>query len=217
MARFTGRGGNARREVSRYRIRIPCRGASALTLPGYCAAYPNARLRLLADFSPRPRAATAMEQTRYKAYSTTSSVCRCYRCSLLSRDFLRLILYLHHQIIEQRCEEVGEGSPASSFRISQVHHADQHAHHADQRVTPFPFIGGEADTGSVAINIIPKAQKPPSTRCQYHGIANIGLVSEPITLNRVAVAIMPIITPATMRRDATRQRDDRPADEDHQR
>ncbi|MNP43053.1 hypothetical protein D3C76_1368510 [compost metagenome] len=61
----------------------------------------------------------------------------------------------------------------------------------------------EADTGSVAINIMPKA-KPPSTRCQYHGMANIGLVAEPIRLNSVAVRIMPSMTPATMRQEATR-------------
>ncbi|MNM91971.1 hypothetical protein D3C81_1042870 [compost metagenome] len=44
--------------------------------------------------------------------------------------------------------------------------------------------------------------KPPTTRCQYHGMANSGLLSEPMVLNRVLVAIMPSITPATMRQAA---------------
>lgn len=53
------------------------------------------------------------------------------------------------------------------------------------------------------MNIMPKAN-PPSTRCQYQGMENIGLVAEPMKLNIVAVNTMPIITPATMRHDATR-------------
>ncbi|MCY1399439.1 hypothetical protein D9M71_144940 [compost metagenome] len=61
----------------------------------------------------------------------------------------------------------------------------------------------DAETGSVAMNIMPKA-KPPKTKCQYQGMANIGLVSEPMALNSQLVAIMPSITPATMRQDAMR-------------
>ena len=38
-----------------------------------------------------------------------------------------------------------------------------------------PGLVTQAVTGSVAMNTIPKA-KPPSTRCQYQGIANMGLV-----------------------------------------
>ena len=40
-----------------------------------------------------------------------------------------------------------------------------------------------ADTGSVAIKTMPKA-KPPVTRCQYQGMANAGLVSEPTQLSK---------------------------------
>ena len=61
----------------------------------------------------------------------------------------------------------------------------------------------DAETGSVAINTIPNAN-PPKTRCQCQGIENIGLVSEPTKLNRVEVAIIPIITPAMMRHAAIR-------------
>ena len=48
-----------------------------------------------------------------------------------------------------------------------------------------------ADTGSVAMNTRPKA-KPPMTRCQYHGMANIGLVSEPISVEQRVMATMPM-------------------------
>src|SRR5699024_11334434 len=67
----------------------------------------------------------------------------------------------------------------------------------------FPLFVNEADTGSVAINNIPKAN-PPNTKCQYQGIENIGLVSEPIRLNRQEVTIIPIITPAMIRQEAIR-------------
>ena len=50
---------------------------------------------------------------------------------------------------------------------------------------------------------MPKA-KPPSTRCQCHGMLNMGLVSEPMTLNSREVATMPIMTPAMMRQEAIR-------------
>ncbi len=38
--------------------------------------------------------------------------------------------------------------------------------------------------------------------CQYQGMPNSGLVSEPIRLNSVLSAIMPSITPVTMRQEA---------------
>ena len=66
------------------------------------------------------------------------------------------------------------------------------------------------------MNIMPKA-KPPSTRCQYQGMENIGLVAEPIRLNSVAVSTMPIMTPATIRRGHATKQDDRPANQNHQR
>src|SRR5690606_19742836 len=66
-----------------------------------------------------------------------------------------------------------------------------------------PLSVNEAETGSVAMNIMPNA-KPPSTRCQYHGMENIGFVSEPMKLKSVAVSTIPSMTPATMRQDATR-------------
>ncbi len=66
-----------------------------------------------------------------------------------------------------------------------------------------PVLVMDADTGSVAIKIMPKA-KPPTTKCQYHGIANNGFVSDPSTLNSELRAIIPIITPATMRHAAIR-------------
>ena len=53
------------------------------------------------------------------------------------------------------------------------------------------------------MKIIPNA-KPPNTKCQCQGIENIGLVSEPMILNKVAVAAIPIITPAIMRQEAMR-------------
>src|SRR5690554_5634785 len=61
----------------------------------------------------------------------------------------------------------------------------------------------DAETGSVAINTIPKA-KPPKTKCHQNGIANIGLVSEPMLLNSKLVAIIPTITPAIIRHEAIR-------------
>ena len=64
-----------------------------------------------------------------------------------------------------------------------------------------PVLVIDADTGSVAMNIMPKA-KPPITRCQCQGTANIGLVSEPIALNNSAEATMPSMTPATIRHAA---------------
>ncbi|MPN63346.1 hypothetical protein SDC9_211104 [bioreactor metagenome] len=67
--------------------------------------------------------------------------------------------------------------------------------------THLPVSVIEADTGSVAMKIMPKA-KPPTTMCQYHGMANIGLVAEPTLLNTRLIAIMPSITPATMRHEA---------------
>src|SRR5690606_8298876 len=67
--------------------------------------------------------------------------------------------------------------------------------------THLPVLVIDAETGSVAMKIMPKA-KPPVTMCQYQGVENIGLVSEPMTLNRLLRAIMPIITPATMRHEA---------------
>ena len=50
------------------------------------------------------------------------------------------------------------------------------------------------ETGSVAMNTVPRAQ-PPSTMCQYHGTANIGLVSEPERLSTRDIAIVPTTTP----------------------
>ena len=64
-----------------------------------------------------------------------------------------------------------------------------------------PVLVWQALTGSVAMKTMPKA-KPPSTRCQYQGIANIGLVSLPMALNSSVVATMPTNTPAMMRHDA---------------
>ena len=49
--------------------------------------------------------------------------------------------------------------------------------------TQRPGLVTQALTGSVAMNTIPKA-KPPSTRCQYQGMANIGFESEPTALKR---------------------------------
>ncbi len=66
-----------------------------------------------------------------------------------------------------------------------------------------PVLVMDAETGSVAMKIMPKAN-PPTTRCQYQGMANIGLVAEPMALNSRLVAIIPIITPATMRQAAIR-------------
>src|SRR5690554_7741570 len=67
--------------------------------------------------------------------------------------------------------------------------------------THLPVLVIDADTGSVAMKIMPKA-KPPVTMCQYQGMENIGLVSEPMKLNRVLSATMPIIMSATMRQEA---------------
>ena len=61
-----------------------------------------------------------------------------------------------------------------------------------------PVLVIAADTGSVAMNIIPKA-KPPITRCQCAGIANIGLVSDPMIFNSRDMPIIPISTPPTIR------------------
>src|SRR5690606_22662406 len=66
--------------------------------------------------------------------------------------------------------------------------------------THLPVLVIDADTGSVAMKIMPKA-KPPVTMCQYQGMENIGLVSEPMQLNRVLSATMQIITPTTMRHE----------------
>ena len=60
----------------------------------------------------------------------------------------------------------------------------------------------EAETGSVAIKIMPKAN-PPSTRCQYQGIANMGFELLPMRLNNKLVKSMPINTPAIIRQEAT--------------
>ena len=65
------------------------------------------------------------------------------------------------------------------------------------------MLVNEADTGSVAMKIIPRA-KPPNTKCQCQGIENIWLESEPIKLNKVAEPIIPIMTPAIMRQEAIR-------------
>ena len=64
-----------------------------------------------------------------------------------------------------------------------------------------PALVMAADTGSVAMYIMPKA-KPPSTMCQYQGMANIGLVALPIRLKSPDSTIMPSITPATIRQAA---------------
>src|SRR6056300_156403 len=61
-----------------------------------------------------------------------------------------------------------------------------------------PALVMDAETGSVAMKIIPKA-KPPTTKCQYHGTLNIGLVSEPMPLNSSDVRTIPRNTPNTMR------------------
>src|SRR5690606_2925533 len=67
--------------------------------------------------------------------------------------------------------------------------------------THLPVLVMEAETGSVAMKIMPKAN-PPVTMCQYQGMANIGLVSEPIALNSRLSTTMQIITPATKRQEA---------------
>ena len=64
-----------------------------------------------------------------------------------------------------------------------------------------PVLVNDAETGSVAINIIPKA-KPPVTKCQYQGIANIAFVSLPIALSSIDIATIPPNTPNTMRHEA---------------
>lgn len=64
-----------------------------------------------------------------------------------------------------------------------------------------PLLVNELDTGSVAMNTKPKA-KPPSTKCHWKVIENIGLVSEPIVLNKVAHKNAPIRTPAITLHDA---------------
>src|SRR5690606_29954304 len=93
-------------------------------------------------------------------------------------------------MINQRSTEVGkQDRQHHALGERRVDHADEHHHDADQ------------DAGSVAMKIMPKA-KPPVTMCQYQGMENIGLVSEPMKLNRVLSATMPIITPATMRQEA---------------
>lgn len=56
-------------------------------------------------------------------------------------------------------------------------------------------------TASVAKNMIPKAN-PPKTRCQYHGMVNIGFVSLPMMLNNIAAETIPINPPTIMRQDA---------------
>ena len=55
-----------------------------------------------------------------------------------------------------------------------------------------------AETGSVAMNTMPKA-KPPSTRCQYHGIPIIGLSEPSSALSRRLVATIPRKTPRMIR------------------
>ena len=57
-----------------------------------------------------------------------------------------------------------------------------------------------AETGSVVIKNNPKA-KPPNTKCQYHGTANIGLVAEPIQLNKELMASIPKNTAKTVRQE----------------
>src|SRR3546814_17439313 len=68
--------------------------------------------------------------------------------------------------------------------------------------THLPVLVMEADTGSVAMKIMPKAQ-PPTTMCQYQGIPNRGLVSEPIRLNRQIRQIMTRTPPESMHQEAT--------------
>ena len=62
------------------------------------------------------------------------------------------------------------------------------------------FVHAEV-TGSVARNTMPNA-KPPRTRCQYHGMLNIGLLSLPMILNIMEVRNTPINPPAMIRQDA---------------
>src|SRR5690554_672871 len=69
--------------------------------------------------------------------------------------------------------------------------------------TSLPVLVMAADTGSVAINTIPKA-KPPRVRCQYQGMANMALLSLPTALNTADMATMPRNTPSMMRQLAMR-------------
>ena len=64
-----------------------------------------------------------------------------------------------------------------------------------------PVLVIAADTGSVAMNTRPNA-RPPTVRCQYQGIANIGLLSLPTPLNTALIATMPSSTPSMMRQEA---------------
>ena len=67
--------------------------------------------------------------------------------------------------------------------------------------THLPILVLAADTGSVAINTNPKA-KLPIVKCQYQGIANIGLVSEPIKLRALLITIIPAKVPKIILQDA---------------
>ena len=65
-----------------------------------------------------------------------------------------------------------------------------------------PFVMAE-ETGSVAMNIIPKAN-PPITKCQCQGVAKAGFESEPTRLNKPLNKNIPRKTPATTRHAAMR-------------
>ena len=60
----------------------------------------------------------------------------------------------------------------------------------------------EPETGSVAIKTKPNA-KLPMTKCQYQGIANIGLVSEPTIFNIPDINIIPSMVATTILQEAT--------------
>src|SRR5690606_12003645 len=69
--------------------------------------------------------------------------------------------------------------------------------------THLPVLVIEADTGSVAMYTRPNA-RPPMVRCQYQGMANIGLVSLPMALKIPDISAVPSTTLSMMRQLAMR-------------
>jgi len=54
------------------------------------------------------------------------------------------------------------------------------------------------------MNTVPNAQ-PPRTTCQANGMAKAGLVSDPMTLSRVAMPAVPTTTPSMVLQDPIRE------------
>lgn len=148
-------------------------------------------------FKPTTAPATMTEQIRLTANTTISVPLKLSLSNFLAIA-ARLSAFdvrLCDEIVENRGKQVGkQNRQHHAFGVSRI------GTRINTHITPIsapyhhlPTLVKEAETGSVAINSIPMA-KPPTTKCQYQGIANIALVSEPMKLNSEDIAIIPIIT-----------------------